>query len=100
MQNNDPNQRTNDTSDHRQTQKMDSSSISPTLLIFGAWLAGTLLFEISALDDAGSQTATEHWGNRKTAMEKWIAQETVPVVALTNISRQPFGPKLSDRSGR
>ncbi len=65
IQNNDPNQRTNDTSDHRQTQKIDSFSISPALLIFGAWLAGTLLFEISALDYAGSQAATEHCDSAK-----------------------------------
>ena len=100
MQNNDPNQLSNDTSDHGQTQKIDSGPVLPALLIFGAWLAGTLLFEISVLDDAGSQTATEHWGNRKTVLETWTAAETVPAVALTNISRQAFGPKLSDRTGR
>ncbi len=100
MKQNDPNRRAIPSSNNSKTGALDSSSVPPVLLIFGAWLAGTLLFEISALDDAGSQTATEHWGNRKTAMEKWIAQETVPVVALTNISRQSFGPKSSVQSGR
>ncbi len=43
----------------KETNSMESSRTSPYLLIFVAWLSGTLLFEISALEDLGSQSTRQ-----------------------------------------
>lgn len=77
---------------------LDSSPAVPLLLIFGAWVAGTLLFEISALDEARVPATPEHWGARATVMEKWTASETLSSLALSEFDRQPLEPRLSDQT--
>jgi len=58
------------------TNKTATNPISPAVLIFGAWLAGTLLFEISSLEDIGLQSATsDHWGIRATMQPESTAGE-------------------------
>jgi hypothetical protein len=76
MKHNDQIQPTNVTPTNPRTSALDQSPISPALLIFGAWIAGTLMFEISALDDIGSRSASQHWGSNATMLQQWTPQDT------------------------
>lgn len=76
MKHNDQIQPTNVTSANPRTSALDQSPISPALLILGAWIAGTLMFEISALDDIGSRSASQHWGSNATMLQEWTPQDT------------------------
>ncbi len=60
---------------------------SSTLLIFGAWLAGTLLFEISSLEDPRSPCASKHWGDQTSMLETWTGQSTEFAVLGSDINR-------------
>ena len=50
----------NHTSSATESNTIECSRISPYLLIFMAWLSGTLMFEISVLDDLGSLATSQH----------------------------------------
>ena len=53
-----------------------SGRFAPAALIFAAWVAGTLMFEISALENVRSQSPGEHWGHQATMLKTWTNQET------------------------
>jgi hypothetical protein len=81
-----------------------TGAIVSAALIFGAWIAGTLLFEISALDNAGSRSASEHWGSRTTIVDTWKARETEFAALrgfdgvaepLANLSRSEVNSKVA-----
>ena len=61
--------------------------ISPALMILGAWLAGTLLFELTTLDEIGSQSAGEHWGRRAATAQQWAERETEFAVLHRDLDR-------------
>ena len=71
--------------DDRSTEK---GSLGPAAMIFAAWIAGTLLFEISALENVRSSTAGEHWGTRASTLGTWTVQRT-EVVAPRYAVRTP-----------
>ncbi len=68
-----------------QTRHAESNRILPAALIFGAWLCGTLLFEISALDDVGSRSGGEHWGTHVTMLEKRAVGQTDRAPAILDL---------------
>jgi len=77
------------------TNKTATNPISPAVLIFGAWLAGTLLFEISSLEDIGLRSATsDHWGIRATMLPESTAGKTEFAALRSDVGRmdEPTGP--------
>lgn len=66
----------NDAARATEYKSAGSGAFASVVLIFGAWVAGTLLFEISALENVRSNSASEHWGNHASLLESWTERQT------------------------